>query len=162
MDARRCISYHTIELHGSIPLEFRRAIGNRIYGCDDCQLVCPWNRFAQPTVEPDFRARHGLGAPDLIALFGWDEAEFLRCTEGSAVRRIGYERWLRNIAVALGNAPRSPRTVAALQDRSTYPSELVREHVVWALNAQASLSTDAADSGIAHSGPGLTEATRSS
>ena len=162
VDARRCISYHTIELHGSIPLEFRRAIGNRIYGCDDCQLVCPWNRFAQPTVEPDFRARHGLDAPDLIALFGWDEAEFLRCTEGSAVRRIGYERWLRNIAVALGNAPRSPRTVAALQDRSTYPSELVREHVVWALNAQASLSTDAADSGIAHSGPGLTEATRSS
>ncbi len=115
VDARRCISYHTIELHGPIPLEFRRAIGNRIYGCDDCQLACPWNRFAQPSAEPDFRARHGLDAPNLIALFGWDEAEFLRRTEGSAIRRIGHERWLRNIAVALGNAPHSPEIISALQ-----------------------------------------------
>ncbi len=137
VDARRCISYHTIELSGSIPLEFRRALGNRIYGCDDCQLVCPWNRFAQPTVEPDFRVRHGLDAPGLAALFGWDEAKFLRRTEGSAIRRMGHERWLRNIAVALGNAPRSPAIVAALRTRLTHPSALVREHVVWALAEQA-------------------------
>ena len=136
VDARRCISYHTIELHGPIPLEFRRAIGNRIYGCDDCQLVCPWNRFARPSVEPDFRARHGLDAPNLIELFGWDEAEFLRHTEGSAIRRIGHTRWLRNIAVALGNAPHSPTIVVALQARLAHSSELVREHVVWALAEQ--------------------------
>ena len=137
VDARRCISYHTIELQGPIPLEFRRAIGNRIYGCDDCQLVCPWNRFARPTVEPDFQVRHGLDAPGLVALFRWDEAEFLRYTEGSAIRRIGHERWLRNIAVALGNAPRSPASIAALCERLTHPSELVREHVVWALEQLA-------------------------
>ena len=136
VDARRCISYHTIELHGSIPLEFRRALGNRIYGCDDCQLVCPWNRFAKPTVEPDFRARHGLDAPGLIELFGWDEAEFLQRTEGSAIRRIGHERWLRNVAVALGNAPPSPDVVDALRARLEHPSALVREHVAWALAAQ--------------------------
>jgi epoxyqueuosine reductase len=136
VDARRCISYHTIELHGPIPLEFRRAMGNRIYGCDDCQLACPWNRFAQPSVEPDFRARHGLDAPKLIELFNWDEAEFLRRTEGSAIRRIGHERWLRNIAVALGNAPRSPEVITVLQARWTHSSELVREHVVWALAEQ--------------------------
>jgi len=133
VDARRCISYHTIELHGPIPLEFRRALGNRIYGCDDCQLVCPWNRFARPTVEPDFQARHGLDAPGLVELFGWDEAEFFRHTEGSAIRRIGHERWLRNIAVALGNAPRASAMIAALRERLAHPSELVREHVVWAL-----------------------------
>lgn len=133
VDARRCISYHTIELPGSIPLEFRRAIGNRIYGCDDCQLACPWNRFARPSVEADFRARHGLDAGGLVELFAWDEAEFLRRTEGSAIRRIGHERWLRNVAVALGNAPRSPAIVAALRARSAHPSALVREHVVWAL-----------------------------
>lgn len=133
VDARRCISYHTIELHGPIPLEFRRALGNRIYGCDDCQLVCPWNRFARPTVEPDFQVRHSLDAPGLVALFRWDEAEFLRYTEGSAIRRIGHERWLRNIAVALGNAPRSPAMMTTLGERLTHPSELVREHVVWAL-----------------------------
>ena len=133
VDARRCISYHTIELHGPIPLEFRRALGNRIYGCDDCQLVCPWNRFARPSVEPDFRARHGLDAPGLTELFGWDETEFLRRTEGSAIRRIGHERWLRNIAVALGNAPHSPTVVEALRTRLSHPSALVREHVVWAL-----------------------------
>ncbi len=136
VDARRCISYHTIELHGPIPVEFRRALGNRIYGCDDCQLACPWNRFARPSVEPDFRARHGLDAPNLIALFGWDEAEFLRRTEGSAIRRIGHERWLRNIAVALGNAPHSPAIVVALQARLGHSSELVREHVAWALAEQ--------------------------
>ncbi len=133
VDARRCISYHTIELRGSIPLEFRRAIGNRIYGCDDCQLVCPWNRFARASVEPDFRARHGLDTSGLIELFAWEEAEFLHHTEGSAIRRIGHERWLRNIAVALGNAPKSPAVVAALRARLAHPSELVREHVVWAL-----------------------------
>ena len=136
VDARRCISYHTIELPGPIPPEFRRALGNRIYGCDDCQLVCPWNRFARPTVEPDFRVRHGLDAPGLVELFRWDEAEFLRRTEGSAIRRIGHERWLRNIAVALGNAPRSPAVVDALQTRRVHPSALVREHVVWALAEQ--------------------------
>lgn len=136
VDARRCISYHTIELHGSIPLEFRRAIGNRIYGCDDCQLACPWNRFAHSTVEPDFRARPGLDAPQLIELFHWDEAEFLRRTEGSAIRRIGHERWLRNIAVALGNAPYLPEIITALRARLAHSSEFVREHVVWALAEQ--------------------------
>ncbi|MFO1422999.1 MAG: tRNA epoxyqueuosine(34) reductase QueG [Candidatus Competibacteraceae bacterium] len=136
VDARRCISYHTIELAGPIPLEFRRAIGNRIYGCDDCQLVCPWNRFARPTVEPDFRVRHRLDAPGLVELFGWDEAEFLRRAEGSAIRRIGHERWLRNIAVALGNASRSPVIIAALRERLAHPSALVREHVAWALAEQ--------------------------
>ena len=137
VDARRCISYHTIELRGPIPPEFRRAIGNRVYGCDDCQLACPWNRFARPAVEPDFRARHGLDAPGLVELFAWDEAEFLRRTEGSAIRRIGHERWLRNVAVALGNAPRSPAIIAALRERLNHPSALVREHVAWALAEQA-------------------------
>jgi epoxyqueuosine reductase len=136
VDARRCIAYHTIELAGPIPLEFRRAIGNRIYGCDDCQLVCPWNRFARPTVEPDFRDRHGLDAPGLVELFRWDEAEFLRRTEGSAIRRIGHERWLRNIAVALGNAPPAPTVIEALRARLAHPAELVREHVAWALAEQ--------------------------
>ncbi len=142
VDARRCLSYHTIELAGPIPLEFRRALGNRIYGCDDCQLVCPWNRFARPSVEPDFRVRHGLDAPGLVELFRWDEPEFLRRTEGSALRRIGHERWLRNIAVALGNAPRSPAIIAALRERLTHPSALVREHVVWALAEQTTLLVD--------------------
>ncbi len=137
VDARRCISYLTIELHGPIPLGLRRAIGNRIYGCDDCQLVCPWNRFARPTVEADFRVRHGLDAPQLTELFGWSEVEFLRRSEGSAIRRIGHERWLRNIAVALGNAPRSAAILAALQARQADPSALVREHVAWALAEQA-------------------------
>ena len=136
LDARRCISYLTIELHGPIPVEFRVAMGNRIYGCDDCQLVCPWNRYAKITAEPDFRVRHGLDAPGLVELFAWSEAEFLAKTEGSAIRRIGYQRWLRNIAVALGNAPRTPEVIAALQSRAAHPSELVREHVSWALRAQ--------------------------
>lgn len=132
LDARRCISYHTIELRGAIPLEFRRLIGNRVYGCDDCQLVCPWNRFARPSGEPDFMPRTGLDAPQLVELFAWSEAEFLRRTEGSAIRRIGYECWLRNVAVGLGNAPTSPQVIAALQARLGHPSELVREHVLWA------------------------------
>jgi epoxyqueuosine reductase len=136
VDARRCISYHTIELHGAIPLEFRRAIGNRIYGCDDCQLICPWNRFAKASVEPDFRVRHGLDATTLVELFGWDEATFLQRAEGSAIRRIGHERWLRNVAVALGNAPPSAEIIAALQARRDHPSALVREHVAWALAVQ--------------------------
>lgn len=136
VDARRCLSYLTIELRGPIPLEFRRALGNRIYGCDDCQLVCPWNRLARVTTEPDFRVRHGLDAPSLVELLGWNEAEFLRRTEGSAIRRIGYERWLRNIAVALGNAPHSPVVIKALQARLANSAELVREHVTWALAEQ--------------------------
>ena len=133
LDARRCISYLTIELHGAIPVELRALIGNRIYGCDDCQLVCPWNRFARPTGEADFSPRHELDAPELIRLFSWTEEEFLQYTEGSAIRRIGYECWLRNIAVALGNAPASESVVSALKTRSDHPSELVREHVAWAL-----------------------------
>ncbi len=134
VDARRCISYLTIELRGSIPEELRPLMGNRIYGCDDCQLVCPWNRFAQPTQEADFAPRHGLDAPQLIELFAWNEAQFLKRTEGSAIRRIGFECWLRNIAIALGNAPTSDAIIAALQSRQQYASEMVREHVEWALN----------------------------
>ncbi|MEX0729253.1 MAG: tRNA epoxyqueuosine(34) reductase QueG [Aquisalimonadaceae bacterium] len=133
LDARRCISYFTIESHGPIPEAFRSLMGNRIFGCDDCQLVCPWNKFARPTSESDFRPRHGLDTPDLITLFGWTEAEFLRLTEGSAIRRLGHERWLRNLAVALGNAPTSAAVISALEARWEYPSELVREHVSWAL-----------------------------
>ena len=133
LDARRCISYLTIEWRGSIPLEFRAALGNRVYGCDDCQLVCPWNRYARLTQEADFLPRHGLDSARLVELFGWDEAEFLRKTEGSAIRRIGYECWLRNIAVALGNAPSDAVTRAALRGRAGHPSALVREHVAWAL-----------------------------
>jgi epoxyqueuosine reductase len=133
LDARRCISYLTIELSGAIPVEFRRAIGNRIYGCDDCQLVCPWNKFARPTAEKDFAVRHGLDHAQLADLFAWSEAEFFEKTRGSAIRRIGYERWLRNIAVALGNAPTSHELIAALRRRAQHPSPLVREHVQWAL-----------------------------
>jgi epoxyqueuosine reductase len=133
LDARRCISYLTIELAGSIPVEFRAAIGNRIYGCDDCQLVCPWNKFARPTREKDFAVRHGLDHAQLADLFAWSEEDFLEKTQGSAIRRIGYERWLRNIAVALGNAPGSSAIIAALQARAQHPSALVREHVQWAL-----------------------------
>src|SRR5690242_14992070 len=137
LDARRCISYLTIELHGAIPVELRRLLGNRIYGCDDCQLVCPWNKFARDAAHPDFKVRHGLDASRLSELFGWTEAEFLERTEGSAIRRIGYERWLRNIAVALGNAPSTPANLAALRARSDHASALVREHVQWALGEQA-------------------------
>ena len=137
IDARRCISYLTIELHGAIPLELRPLIGNRIYGCDDCQLVCPWNRYARLAGEPDFRARHGLDAASLVELFGWDEAGFLARTEGSAIRRIGHLRWLRNIAIALGNAPADARIVAALQARAGHPDAVVSEAVQWALARQA-------------------------
>jgi epoxyqueuosine reductase len=133
VDARRCISYLTIELKGSIPPELRPLIGNRIYGCDDCQLACPWNRFAQVSAEPDFQARHGLDDVDLCALFAWSEEEFREKTAGGPIHRIGFERWLRNLAVALGNAPTSPAVVAALEARRDDPSPLVREHVAWAL-----------------------------
>ncbi len=133
LDARRCISYLTIELQGSIPEVFRPAIGNRVYGCDDCQQVCPWNRFARLTREADFLARHDLDQTGLIALFDWSETRFLEHTAGSAIRRLGYERWLRNLAVALGNAPPSPETFTALRTRADHPSALVREHVAWAL-----------------------------
>jgi epoxyqueuosine reductase len=133
LDARRCISYLTIELHGPIPLEFRRAIGNRIYGCDDCQLVCPWNKFARPTAEKDFSPRHGLDRAGLVELFAWTEGTFLEKTRGSAIARIGFERWVRNIAVALGNAPTSVEVLAALRQREHDHSELIREHVRWAL-----------------------------
>ncbi|MDT8439127.1 MAG: tRNA epoxyqueuosine(34) reductase QueG [Wenzhouxiangellaceae bacterium] len=133
LDARRCISYLTIELKGAIPVEFRAAIGNRVYGCDDCQMVCPWNRYAQFSDEDDFSPRAGLDAGDLCELFGWDEATFLARTEGNAIRRIGHERWLRNLAVGLGNAPRSARVIEALNARRDHPSALVREHVQWAL-----------------------------
>jgi epoxyqueuosine reductase len=133
VDARRCISYLTIELREAIPVEFRKAMGNRIYGCDDCQLFCPWNKFAKLTAEPDFRARHALDAPRLIELFAWTEEEFFLRTEGSAIRRIGHECWLRNVAIALGNAPSSDAVIAALQSRLSHPSAMVREHVEWAL-----------------------------
>ena len=133
IDARRCISYLTIELKGSIPEQFRAAIGNRIFGCDDCQLACPWNKFAKRFDEPDFRARNNLDQASLVELFGWTEAQFLKRTEGSAIRRTGYEGWSRNIAVALGNAPRSESVIAALRARREDQSEVVREHVEWAL-----------------------------
>ncbi len=133
LDARRCISYLTIELRGPIPLEFRALIGNRIFGCDDCQLVCPWNRYAQLTAQGDFAPRHGLDCTALTDLFAWDEATFRRRTEGSAIRRIGHGAWLRNIAIALGNAPSTADVTAALESRRHHPSALVREHVAWAL-----------------------------
>jgi epoxyqueuosine reductase len=133
LDARRCISYLTIELRGPIPEQFRHAIGNRIYGCDDCQLVCPWNRFARPTVERDYLPRQQLDNATLIELFRWSEEQFMRRLEGSPIRRIGHDCWLRNIAVALGNAPTDTAVIAALQEKLQHPSELVREHVLWAL-----------------------------
>lgn len=133
LDARRCISYLTIELKDAIPVEFRKAIGNRVYGCDDCQLFCPWNKFAQPTGEADFAPRHGLDDAELADLFAWTEETWLSNTEGSAIRRLGYERWLRNLAVGLGNAATTPAVLAALQSRSESPYPLVREHVQWAL-----------------------------
>jgi len=137
LDARRCISYLTIELKQAIPVELRAMIGNRVFGCDDCQIVCPWNRFARPTQENDFKPRHGLDNAGLAELFMWDEATFLGNTEGSPLRRAGYERWLRNLAVGLGNAPSTIPVLEALQARREYPSELVREHVEWALAQHA-------------------------
>lgn len=133
LDARRCISYLTIEYKGSIPEDLRPLIGNRVFGCDDCQLVCPWNRFARPTTEGDFTPRHGLDNAELAVLFRWDEQTFLSHTEGSPLRRAGYERWLRNLAVGLGNAPTTIAVVEALRARLGHPSALVREHVEWAL-----------------------------
>ena len=136
VDARRCISYLTIEHHGPIAPELRPLLGNRIYGCDDCQLVCPWNKFAHTSRVADFAARPGMAGADLVELFGWSETEFLQRTEGSPIRRIGHERWLRNIAVALGNAlarGEDARIVQALRTRAEHPSALVREHVDWAL-----------------------------
>ncbi len=139
LDARRCISYLTIELREAIPVEFRKMMGNRIYGCDDCQLVCPWNRYAKFTGETDFHPRHELAAPQLLELFAWTEEEFLQKTEGSAIRRIGHECWLRNIAVALGNAPHDEKVIWTLQNKMTHPSALVREHVEWALQQHSNL-----------------------
>src|SRR5262245_38062895 len=137
LDARRCISYLTIEHKGAIPAELRRSMGNRIYGCDDCQLVCPWNKFARMASHADFKVRHGLDAPKLVDLFAWTEAQFDERMRGSAIYRIGYERWLRNIAVALGNAPTSEAVIAALRARREDDSALVREHVEWALGRHA-------------------------
>jgi epoxyqueuosine reductase len=141
LDARRCISYLTIELDGEIPPELRPALGNRIYGCDDCQLVCPWNKFARDASHPDFRVRHGLDSPRLTQLFGWSESDFDQRMRGSAIYRIGYIRWLRNIAVALGNASGSAEVIAALEARREDPSALVREHVHWALEQHRLRST---------------------
>lgn len=134
VDARLCISYLTIELRGAIPVKLRSLIGNRIYGCDDCQLFCPWNRFANPTAESDFAPRHKLDNVTLLELFSWSEETFLTNTEGSAIRRIGYECWMRNIAVALGNSITTPEVIKALQKNQNHPSDLIQEHVQWALS----------------------------
>ena len=149
LDARRCISYLTIELKGSIPEALRPLIGNRVYGCDDCQLVCPWNQFARPSAEPDFAVRNGLDDADLLTLFAWTAAEFAQRMEGSAIRRIGYQRWLRNLAVGMGNAAYDAAIVAALEARRDDPSALVREHVAWALAQQQSKRAAAAGRGAA-------------
>ena len=133
LDATRCISYLTIELRTSIPVEFRKPMGNRIYGCDDCQIVCPWNKFSEPTQEKDFTPRHKLDDAQLVDLFAWSEREFLKRTEGSTIRRIGYDCWLRNIAVALGNAPSSKEIVGALHSRLNNVPDMVNEHIEWAL-----------------------------
>ena len=133
LDARRCISYLTIELKGAIPVELRPLMGNRIFGCDDCQLVCPWNRFSKFSQESDFTPRHPFTTPDLVDLFNWDEPTFLKLTEGSAIRRAGYESWLRNIAIALGNAPSSEHIINTLKEKQNHPSDVVKEHVEWAL-----------------------------
>ncbi|MDE0309999.1 MAG: tRNA epoxyqueuosine(34) reductase QueG [Acidiferrobacterales bacterium] len=137
VDARRCISYLTIEYKGAIPLELRHQIGNRIFGCDDCQVVCPWNRFSCDSDEPGFEVRNQLDSTTLCAVFSWTEEEFLQKTEGSAIRRVGYEHWLRNIAVALGNAQSTPEIIKSLRNRKDDASELVREHVKWALERHA-------------------------
>lgn len=134
LDARRCISYLTIELRGSIPPELRPLMGNRVFGCDDCQLICPWNKFTRVSEEPDFAPRHNLDNSELAALFLWSEEEFLEKTAGSPIRRIGHECWLRNLAVGLGNAPSTIPVVEALEARRNHPSELVREHTLWALD----------------------------
>jgi len=140
LDARRCISYLTIEHKSAIPEELRPLIGNRVYGCDDCQLVCPWNRFSRLTEEEDFHVKNGLDQATLVELFAWTEAQFDERLRGSPIRRIGYERWLRNLAVGLGNAPSAPEVVAALQSKRNYPSALVKEHVEWALKRHERLA----------------------
>ncbi len=137
VDARRCISYLTIELRDSIPEPLRPLMGNRIYGCDDCQLLCPWNKFAEPSANADFQPRHNLQSVELLDLFNWNEQQFLDRTEGSAIRRIGYQCWQRNIAVALGNAPSNNSIIKALQQRRADASPMVREHIDWALQQQA-------------------------
>jgi len=137
LDARRCISYLTIELKEDIPIEFRKSIGNRIYGCDDCQLFCPWNKFASPTAEGDFSPRHKLDSAELVDLFSWTESEWMTRTEGSAIRRVGYERWLRNIAVALGNAEFCNEVIGALKERLNTDSQMINDHVQWALDQHA-------------------------
>ncbi|MBU2886655.1 tRNA epoxyqueuosine(34) reductase QueG [Gilvimarinus agarilyticus] len=136
LDARRCISYLTIEHKGSIPEEFREPMGNRVFGCDDCQAICPWNKYAKPTAETDFLPRHSLDSADLTTLFQWSEAQFLNNTEGSAIRRIGYERWQRNLAIGLGNAPSDVRIQQALQAQLGQVSPTVDEHIEWALAQQ--------------------------
>ena len=136
VDARRCISYLTIEHPGAIPYDLRPLIGNRIFGCDDCLLACPWNRFASPSLEPDFLPRQGLDQATLLELFNWDESDFLKRMEGSPIRRIGHQRWLRNLALALGNAVPNPEVIAALHRHAEHPSAVVREHVDWALQRQ--------------------------
>jgi epoxyqueuosine reductase len=151
LDARRCISYLTIELKGAIPEPLRPLLGNRIYGCDDCQDVCPWNREAPLTRETDFLPRHGLDAATLVELFAWDETTFDEKLAGNAIRRIGHERWLRNIAIALGNAPSSLEIVAALEARRDHPSALVREHVAWALARHHSPVAIGSDGSAHHS-----------
>src|SRR5690554_6782236 len=140
LDARRCISYLTIENKGAIPEEFREPMGNRVFGCDDCQAICPWNKYAQFSHESDFVPRHGLADSDLLDLFNWSEAEFLANTEGSAIRRTGYEGWLRNLAVGLGNAPSDPQIIAALTAKRPQVTALVQEHIDWALAQQAKLN----------------------
>jgi len=137
LDARKCISYLTIEQSGSIPVELRPLMGNRVFGCDDCQLICPWNRFAQRSSEDDFKPRHGLDNAELVELFQWSEEEFLQKTEGSAIRRTGYQGWIRNLAVALGNGPATDIAKAALTTKLGAISELVDEHIEWALRQLA-------------------------
>jgi epoxyqueuosine reductase len=141
LDAKRCISYLTIESKSAIPEELRPLMGNRIFGCDDCQIVCPWTKFSQPTSEQDFSPRHNLASPDLIELFAWDEATFLSKTEGSAIRRTGYEGWIRNIAVALGNAPHDNHIICALKNKLGTLSSLVDEHILWSLKQQKEKQT---------------------
>ena len=141
VDARKCISYLTIENKNAIPVEYRKAMGNRIYGCDDCQLVCPWNRFSDATAEPDYAVRHSLDSASLLSLYSWDEATFLKKTEGSPIRRIGYRSWIRNITVALGNAPYSEEVLQALQNRKNTLGDLVDEHIRWAIEQQLSNKT---------------------
>jgi epoxyqueuosine reductase len=143
LDARRCISYLTIEHHSAIPDELRAAIGNRIFGCDDCQLVCPWNKFARAAAHPDFKVRHNLDATELTALFRWTETEWEERMRGSAIHRLGFERFSRNVAVALGNAPPSSEVIRALEERRADASPLVREHIEWALTRQRALSEQA-------------------